>query len=138
MAEQRKVILVDDDEDTLRVLARQLRNHFEVVTTDNPRALMAMVRYERPDIVLCDIDMPAMTGAEVVRALASDPTLPAVPVIYVTSLADADEIRRQGGSLGGVPAFAKGEPVTRLVLLIEQVLGMLSAPGQDDFDTVLL
>ena len=38
-----------------------------------------------PDLILCDIEMPHMSGLDLVAALRADPSLPKVPVIFLTS-----------------------------------------------------
>jgi signal transduction histidine kinase len=54
---------------------------------------LALIRTQQPDIVLCDINMPDMSGYDVLRALRSDPATAAIPVIFLTALSDWTDVR---------------------------------------------
>jgi two-component system, OmpR family, response regulator len=68
-----KILCVDDDGDQLDLVSRILRVHgFEVMTCASPIGVSNVVRSFRPDIVLVDVNMPALSGdrtIEVVRRL---------------------------------------------------------------------
>ena len=59
-------MVVDDSELVCRALSRALgAEGFEVVTRLNPIGTGAAIARERPDVVLLDVSMPALDGAEV-------------------------------------------------------------------------
>ncbi len=45
-----------------------------------------------PDLIVCDVEMPHMNGVQLISALRADKTVPAVPVIFLTSV-DEGEVR---------------------------------------------
>ena len=45
---------------------------------------MAAVRAERPDLILCDLDMPEMNGIELCRAVRADPAIADVPILVIS------------------------------------------------------
>ena len=47
-----------------------------------------------PDVILLDLNMPTMTGFQVLAALKDDPTLSVIPVVMLTSSADEGDVRR--------------------------------------------
>ena len=47
-----------------------------------------------PDVILLDVNMPTMTGFQVLAALKDDPTLSVIPVVMLTSSADEGDVRR--------------------------------------------
>ncbi|HZU95805.1 MAG TPA: response regulator, partial [Planctomycetota bacterium] len=66
----RKRVLVADDNDGNRELARQvLVDGFDVLLAPDGVAALEQVRRERPDLVLLDLSMPRMNGWDVARAL---------------------------------------------------------------------
>ena len=91
------VLVVDDLEDTRRVLAGLLRlgGYRPVKAADGPAALRA-VEGEAPDLVLLDLHMPGMDGAEVLRRLREDPRWRDLPVILFTAVCHGPLIERVG------------------------------------------
>jgi CheY-like chemotaxis protein len=81
------------------------------------------VRSERPDLIVCDVELPDMDGGDISSALFADDELRDIPVLFLTALIDAAELQRRGGQLGGRPALAKGEPPAVIVARIESLLG---------------
>lgn len=87
-----KILLVDDDLDTLRLVGLMLqRQGYQIrAASDGPQAL-AMVESEIPDLVLLDIMMPDMDGYEVARRLRADPRTADIPIIMFTAKAQIDD-----------------------------------------------
>jgi diguanylate cyclase (GGDEF)-like protein len=63
-APERRVLIVDDDEISLRVLASALRSHFAVLMASDGPSAVAMLGSESVDAIVADQLMPGMTGAE--------------------------------------------------------------------------
>lgn len=89
------VLIADDDADFLTVLAQRckalgLSVH---VATDGLAALAILAR-EEPDLLILDLDMPAVGGLAVAEKLLGDPTLRPIPVIFCTGLSDPATIER--------------------------------------------
>lgn len=63
MAEPRlRVLVVDDDDMQLRLVERTLRADFDVETCSNPIGVSNLVRSYAPDLVLLDVNIPALSG----------------------------------------------------------------------------
>src|SRR5437016_12343694 len=80
-------VLVIDDHATNRALIVTLlahRNHTALEAADGAEGL-ALVRAERPDLVICDILMPTMDGFEFVRQLRADPRHYSTEVVFYTA-----------------------------------------------------
>ncbi len=89
-------LLVADDNKVNRLLlgrSLELQGH-SVAMAENGRVALEMLRRERFDLVLLDMEMPEMTGFEVLEALAADTQLRDVPVIVTSSLEGIDHIVR--------------------------------------------
>lgn len=97
----RKRILVVDDSMTVReVESRLLLNQgYEVETAVNGMDGWNAVRLGNYDLVITDIDMPRMTGIELLRAIKSDPKLHNLPVMIV-SYKEGEEDRLKGKEAG--------------------------------------
>jgi DNA-binding NtrC family response regulator len=85
-----RVLLVEDDPEAasfvIQVLA--VRNGYDVVHTADPVAGLAMAGSESWDLVLTDVEMPGMTGIELLESLRK--TDPHLPVAVVTAHATVD------------------------------------------------
>ncbi|MBK1699805.1 response regulator [Thiococcus pfennigii] len=72
-------ILVIDDEEFVRdafTLALTVEPVYHVRTADSGQTGLSMAREQRPDLIFLDLNMPKMSGVEVMRALlGEDPTL---------------------------------------------------------------
>lgn len=84
-----KILLIDDEEDIVRVLSMSLRSDgYEVVTALNGEEGLRLFQEHTPNLVLTDIKMPGMDGIEVLRnvkAMAAD-----AEVIIITGHGDID------------------------------------------------
>lgn len=94
-------ILVIEDHPANLELMRYLLQSFghTVLTAADGEIGVAMVRSERPDLVLCDVQLPKLDGIGVARAIRSDPDLREVPLVAVTAFAmvgDRDKMLQAG------------------------------------------
>jgi DNA-binding NarL/FixJ family response regulator len=115
----RKILCIEDDRETARLIAEELAERgFEVdVAYGGQEGLMAIMR-ATPDLILCDISMPAMTGFEVLTRLNEiAPRLGRIPFVFLTALADREN-QLKGRHLGADDYVTKPIDFERLVLII--------------------
>lgn len=95
-----KILVVDDDPDFVNLTRTILKSKdYEVLTAANGEQALAVMRKEKPDLVLLDIMMSyILDGLDVGREMAEDAELKHIPVIMVTSLTGA---RVQAEQLSG-------------------------------------
>lgn len=100
-AEARPVILyVEDDGECAALVQEELEERgFTVVVARDGREGLAILRDRGADLVLCDINMPEMSGSEVLEELNSTNDAAASPFIFLTGLGDL-ESERAGRKLG--------------------------------------
>jgi CheY-like chemotaxis protein len=81
------VVLVVDDDDLTRKLAseRLERKGFLVLRASSGEEALLMARGHVPHLVLLDIQMPGLSGFDVLRAIRSDPLLASTRVIAMTA-----------------------------------------------------
>ncbi|HZP77368.1 MAG TPA: response regulator transcription factor [Pseudolabrys sp.] len=102
MAEPRKHILcVEDDRETAALIAEELVDRgFAVAVAHDGRAGFDAILKQTPDLVLCDINMPIMSGFELLERLtAIAPRFGNMPFVFLTALKDR-ETELQGRTLG--------------------------------------
>ena len=81
------ILCVDDDEVTLKLLDRLIKNAgWDVITAGSGRDAIEKVKKTRPDIILLDIMMPEMDGYQVCSKLQKNNETSYIPVIFVTAL----------------------------------------------------
>ncbi|MCO7630791.1 response regulator [Pseudomonas guariconensis] len=111
-------VLVVDDAPFIRDLVRKcLRNAFPGVVVEdavNGRKAMALLGKERFDLVLCDWEMPEMSGIELLTWCRQQPELKTLPFIMVTSRGDKENVIQ--AIQAGVSDFV-GKPFTNEQLL---------------------
>jgi putative two-component system response regulator len=84
--ENRAIILVVDDSSANLTLCRELLgDEFDVRLAKSGKMALAALSRLLPDVILLDIEMPEMSGFEVMEAIKSNPTISYIPVIFVTS-----------------------------------------------------
>jgi CheY-like chemotaxis protein len=123
MTARKKILLIDDDEAVTTYLHAKIGKAHDVVTTNQPVRALAVAKSERPDLVICDVDMPQMDGGEVAARLAGDPATRGIPILFLTGLLLPEEADAVGGEVAGRPAIAKRAPVAELLARIEQLIG---------------
>ena len=90
-----RVLVVDDFPQVRQAFGRflTLAGMEASFAADGVEGLMT-ARASRPDLVLCDIEMPRMDGFGLLQAIKADSRLSAMPIILMTSRADPADIRR--------------------------------------------
>ena len=85
-----KTILVVDDEPRIVELARDYLEHagFAVLTANDGPSALATARTRQPDLVVLDLGLPGMSGADVHRQLRRDPRTRFLPIVFLTAHAD--------------------------------------------------
>jgi signal transduction histidine kinase len=85
MGKKARVLVVEDQDDLRRMIRELLSQLHEVLEAKDGEEGIAMVRAERPDLVVSDVMMPRLAGTELCRMIKRDPALRATPVILLTA-----------------------------------------------------
>jgi DNA-binding response OmpR family regulator len=115
MAAARKILLVDDSETILQMEQMMLRtNPYELIMARDGEEGVAKALDSKPDLILMDVVMPKMNGFEAVRRLRENPCTSDVPIVMVTSKAEAESM--EAGYVCGCNDYIV-KPIDRLELL---------------------
>ena len=116
----KKILCIEDDRETAALIVEELEDRdFDVtVAYSGEEGLLAIMK-DTPDLVLCDIGMPTMTGFEVLERLTEfAPRIGRIPFMFLTALGDrASELKGRG--LGADDYVAKPIDFDRLGLIIQ-------------------
>jgi DNA-binding NtrC family response regulator len=114
------VLVADDDPDVIRILRLGLHaKGYEVVTACNGRAALEVVQENNPDLLFLDIEMPELSGIEVLKRVRKE--RPGLPVIMMTAhgtVAHAVEAMKEGAT----DFMTKPFDIDDLVLVIQKAL----------------
>jgi DNA-binding NarL/FixJ family response regulator len=120
----KRVLCIEDDAETAELIAEDLqeRGYIVSIAPDGHSGLAAILRTD-PDLVLCDINMPGMTGFEVMEQLiALAPQFESVPFIFLTARTDRDS-ELKGRRLGADDYVTKPVDFEILASIIDARLG---------------
>ena len=96
----KRVLVVEDNELNLKLFCDLLRAHdFAAEAVRDGREAVARAREVAPDLIIMDIQMPHVTGYELILQLKADDALRHIPVMAVTAYSgreDEDRIRAAG------------------------------------------
>jgi len=119
-------ILIADDEPNIVVSLEYLmkREGHAVSVARDGREALAAIRRERPDLVLLDVMMPAMSGFDVCQAVRADPALAGVRILMLTAKGRDTDLAK-GTALGAdaymTKPFSTQELAARVRELLERV-----------------
>jgi PAS domain S-box-containing protein len=112
-----RILVADDNADMRDYLVRLLGQHSQVVAAADGEQALALVRSERPDLVLTDVMMPRLDGFGLLRALRADDDMRRIPVLMLSARA-GEESRVEGLEAGAddylVKPFSARELVARV------------------------
>ncbi len=110
-----RILVVDDQEDNVRLLADLLSCHgYSVETALSGQDALDSVDRSAPDLILLDVAMPGLSGLQVLRRLRADARFAMLPIVLVTAL--DPEVERIKGLESGADDFVT-KPVNGLELL---------------------
>ena len=90
MVKKRKIMLIDDDPDILFSVKLGLEKfkNYKVITADNGKEGIKIVKKIKPDAILLDIMMPEMNGWDVCSKLKSGKSTHNIPILFLTAKTD--------------------------------------------------
>jgi len=90
-----KILVLDDSSDVTSVIGGALRKEgYEVVAANDGVEGLRIAFSQKPDLILCDANMPRMDGYALMRAIKANPATAGIPMILLTPKASPEEEHR--------------------------------------------
>jgi len=103
-----RVLAVDDKPGNLLALAAVLEDEYEVVPANSGAEALALLGSRGDiDVVLLDVQMPAMDGFETAQRIRQVEAWQDIPIIFITAVYNEDPHVRRGYEVGGMDYFSK-------------------------------
>ena len=129
MPTEARILIIDDIVENVEVLGEVLASHYDVQFATSGAEGLALVRHQRPDLILLDVMMPGMDGYAVCAVLKADPDMRSIPVIFVTAKSDAESESRALAE-GAVDFIHK--PINQEVVLARVALHLALKNREDE------
>jgi CheY-like chemotaxis protein len=126
------VLYIEDNASNLQLVKRIFRDRHDIVlrTASRGQEGVDMARDLMPGLILLDLHLPDMPGAEVLSALQNEPPTAAIPVVVVSADATVDQIKHLRSN-GVADYVTKPFEVPRLLAVIDAFVGRKpTAPGE--------
>lgn len=82
------IVVIEDNADLNAFVCQALSQRYRVEPAFDGRSGLELVRSQRPDLVVCDVMMPQLSGDQVLAEMRADPALANTPVLILTARAD--------------------------------------------------
>jgi signal transduction histidine kinase/ligand-binding sensor domain-containing protein/DNA-binding response OmpR family regulator len=116
-----KVLVIDDNDDIRDFLNEKLSPYFEIITAENGDEGIKRSMEDDPDLIICDVMMPGMTGFELTKKLKDDFATCHIPVILLTAYI-SDEYLSEGIEAGADAYISKPFSMKHLMLQINKLI----------------
>lgn len=117
-----KILIVDDDLDSLKLIRLMLQRHgYEVLAANAGAQALAKAVSDHPNLIILDVMMPDMDGYEVCRRLRANPETKAIPIIMFTAKTLVDD-KVAGFEAGADDYVTKPTHPTELATRVKNVL----------------
>jgi len=121
--DKKKILVVDDEPDILKVTSIRLKKlGYNVLTAVGGKEALDTMRSENPDLVLLDLVMPFMNGAEVCEQIKNDKTLKHIPIILFTASGNGAMTAEQIKKIGADDYIVKPFEPEELMGKVEDIL----------------
>jgi len=125
------IYLIDDDEDDREIFGMAVKNAIPTALCNaycnGTKALNALNNSQKPDYIFIDLNMPLMSGREVLLKIRECPTLQGVnTIVYTTSSnpADVEELK----NLGATHYFVKPNSLNTLIFVLRELFSGAALP----------
>jgi DNA-binding response OmpR family regulator len=121
--DKKKILIVDDEPDALFILQKELTaRDYSVITANNGRDAISLVRSQHPDLIILDVAMPDMDGGQVAEKLQEGLSTKDIPIIFLTALFPKRKGEEQGRVVAGHVFIAKPYDIDELVAQMEKLI----------------
>ena len=127
---RRKVLIIDDEENFCKLVKKNIEQagEFEVHIATNGDDGIRLVREIKPDLILLDVVMPGMDGADVISLIRKDKSTKDIPIVFLTGIVREEEVGSQASFTKGYSILAKTVTVGELLACIKKNVKKCAQP----------
>lgn len=117
------IVSIDDEPNIRKLIASILSPAYRVSAFADAESALGALKELEPDLIICDIDMPGLDGLGLHQELREEPSLRALPFIFLTGLASREHFRqgmRQGADDYLTKPFTSGELLEAVKVRLER------------------
>ncbi len=123
------ILVVEDDDNLREAICTFIEiNELNCVSAANGTDAMSILKSQRVDLTVCDINLPDILGTDILKQVRQDPVLYKLPFIFLSAFADKTDVSK-GMNLGADDYITK--PFSQKVL-IETIMARLQKAKQDN------
>ena len=118
-----KIMIIDDEQLVIKVVKRYLtaEGYINFVTVNDSRQAVKRIWEEQPDVILSDINMPHVSGLDILRVRQRSQELSSIPVLILSASSEQD-VMREALELGATDFLAKPVDPCSLSLRVQNTL----------------
>ena len=121
------IMVIDDDQDLPELIkAILLKEGYQVSAYRDAESAIADVKMQKPDLILMDVMLPGLNGAEAIKEIRKDPVNKNIPVIFLTGLVSGrdGDLKEAGIHVDGLKYQTLGKPfeIKELLALVKDML----------------
>ncbi|MBP3569332.1 MAG: response regulator [Lachnospiraceae bacterium] len=116
------ILVVDDEEMNLKMVEYILQQEgYDVVKAISGMSCLDYLKFNKPDLILLDVEMPVMSGIQTLEVLRASEEYKSLPVMFLTASADTDTVTA-AGRLGVLSYVKKPFMPQDLVERVQKIL----------------
>ena len=129
---RKKLLIIDNEQELTEMLKTALEElgGFHVRTENNPSFAVEAARQFLPDLIVLDIKMPDLDGADVILRLRNETDLARIPVVFLTGNVSENECKGPGGKIGNCRFLPKTMRLDNLVACLNESLSTATSQAQ--------
>ena len=119
---RKKILIIDDEENFCKLVKKNLEQtgEFEVYIATNGEDGIRLAKEIKPDLILLDVVMPEMDGADVISLIRNDKDIKDIPVVFLTAIVREEEAISQASFTRGYSLLAKTVTLRELIMCIKK------------------
>lgn len=123
-----KILVIDDDAGICELvkLALEKTRKYDVIVSTSGSEGLKLAEQHQPNLVLLDIMMPEMSGAEVAEKLVKNEKTCDIPIAFITGLLTKEDVEKRQGFIHGFLFISKPVTPKELVEQVESVLAVIT------------
>jgi CheY-like chemotaxis protein len=118
---KKRIFLVDDEPFLTSLLRMNLEDtdEYEVREENNSLNALDVIKEFVPDLIILDVMMPDLDGADILFRLKNDQRLKHIVVVFHTAIVSRTELTSHGGIISGYPFLPKPASADQIIAFIE-------------------